>query len=145
MSVVVRVTSEPTDWTEPVKVETDYGEVTDDLFSLDEMLKHSGIDPSDCKLAYYTLSGDAQYKQEATALVAITMGAVEGVGTLFLQDTALDGPFLLLLARGTRLKGFHCEDCAKHFVDWFMASQHYWKDTHHASRSPTDKDKKVLH
>lgn len=139
MSVVVRFTAEISNWIEPSRVELDYGEITDDLFDLDDLLKGSDIDPSKCVINLYALSDDCQWRHHATHMVALTLGADPLVGKMVLMEKLLDGPFLLMLAQGTRLKGFHCDECAKQFVKWFTDTQNYWRENHHASRSPLDK------
>jgi len=145
MSVVVRGSPEPTDWVEPCEVQFDYGNVTDDLFDLDELFHDIEEYRDKCKLHMYALSGDAQKENDATHFVAISMGEEEGVGKLLLIDQVVDGPFLLLLSQGDRLKGFHCDDCAVGWVEWFVAMQPFWKERHHEDRSPKDKVEETLH
>lgn len=145
MSIVVRCTAELTDWINPSTVEFDYGEVTDDLFVLDELLENSDVDLSKCVLHMYPLSGNDQHLLTATHLVAISLGNDKKVGKMVMFDKVVDGPFLLLPAMGNKLKGFYSHDCAEQWVHWFVGIQNFWKEIHHASRSPKDKVTKSIH
>ena len=111
MSIIVRVTCDPTEWLSPTEATLDYGEVSNDLVGLEEFLSEE--DREIVTWHIYTLS--------------------------IWLDGIIDGPFLLMLMKGSKLKGFHCESCAENFGHWLVDKQVLWKERYHATRSPKDK------
>jgi len=141
VSVIARVTCEPTDWFSPAQATFDYGEVTNDLVGLEEFLSEE--DRSIITWHVYTLSSDQEDHHDATHVVAIQLGSDENVGKMFWLDEIIDGPFLFLLMKGSKLKGFHCNRCAENFSHWLTDKQAIWRERYHATRSPKDKKETV--
>lgn len=138
MSVIVYCVAEPNDLDVEFNVRLEYGTMTNDLFDLDRLLKGSKIKAEDCKLHLFALDGNMQHGTGATHVAAICTGSDPKVGNVVMMDGVIDGPFFLMFAVGERLKGFHCHDCAKGFMEKFIDSQQLWIDIHHASRSKKD-------
>lgn len=132
MTIVVRCTSNVREFQGEAMVDFDFGEA-DDFSTIDELLEDSGVDPSDCQLLTYTLSTDGALKNDATHIAVIVFEQDQFAGRMLLADKVIDGTFLILLAQGDKLKGFHCENCARHYVSWFVQSQGFWKETYHAA------------
>jgi hypothetical protein len=137
VSIIVRVTCDPTEWLSPTEATLDYGEVSNDLVGLEEFLSEE--DREIVTWHIYTLSSDQSHIHDATHVVAIQLGTDERVGKVIWLDGIIDGPFLLMLMKGSKLKGFHCESCAENFGHWLVDKQVLWKERYHATRSPKDK------
>ena len=142
MSVIARVTCSPTDWYSPTEATFDYGEVSNDLVGLEEFLSEE--DRKIITWHIYTLSSDQAYTHDATHVVAIQLGVDDSVGKMIWLDEVIDGMFLFMLMKGSKLKGFHCEKCAEHFSHWLIDKQPIWRDRYHASGSPKD-DKETIY
>ena len=137
--IVVRVTCHSTDWSEPTDVELDYGEVTRDFSTLQELISEADVSPDECTMFHYTLSGDNALEHDATHMIAIQVGSDEAVGKMFWMDEVIDGPFLLMLAQGEKLKAFTNEECARGFARWLIDRQPLWRSKHHDHLSSKDK------
>ena len=137
MSVIARVTCDPTDWITPTDARFDYGEVND-IVEMEDFLDEQQRSLVTWHL--YTLSSDQVFEHDATHVVAIQLGSDPDVGKLIWLDRLIDGPFLFMLMQGSKLKGFHCQNCAENFSHWFVEKQPIWRERYHATRSPQDKE-----
>lgn len=123
----------------------DYGEYPMDSFTIAELVEGGTTPEADCRMYLYTLSSDAALKHNATHAVVLRLAEDKTIDPLYLCDQSFQGKFVLLLAQGDRLKGFHCLDCAKRFVSWFAGNQPDWRETYNASRSDKDKAEVTVH
>jgi len=137
MSVVVRMTCATTDWTDPTEVVCDYGEIEDGLVTVAKLLEGSPYNST--ILHTYVLSSDVALRYDATHVIALQLEVDPLVGPMFWLQDMIDGPFIFMLAQGVKLKGFHCDVCAKGFVSWLIEQQTFWKEKHHETRSQKDK------
>lgn len=138
MSVVIRVVPDVSDWITPSEVVFDYGEIEGDLTTVEALVKDTPV--KEHRVYHYPLGGDAQKSTGATSLVAIWFGVDPGLGKTLWMDEVIDGSFILMLAVGDKLKGFHCDNCAKGWAYWWLERQPYWRETYHGTKGPRDKN-----
>lgn len=50
------------------------------------------------------------------------------VGPIFCEEAVWSTPFIVVHEDGSP---FHCENCAKNFVSWFMKMQPFWAQDYH--------------
>ena len=143
MSVIIRVIPDVSDWITPSEVTFDYGEIADDFTTVEELLKKGSVNPADCRTHVYPLSGDAQKSNNATHLVAVWLGSDPLLGKTLWMDEVIDGSFILMLSVGDKLKGFHCDECARGWAYWWLERQSYWRELYHGTKSPQNKNEKT--
>jgi len=125
------------------QVSFDYGNYTDDLFGLSRLMEGSDVTLEECTVLTYALSGDIQDDHDSTHFVIVTIN--DPGGMLYLQDRVVSGTFFCMLAQGEKLKGFHCDKCARNFMKWFINSQQFWKDKYHEITGGSVKNPVTVH
>lgn len=120
----------------------EFGEISQSMFTLDQLAGLTGTEGAAHRIGTFQFNTDQQFRYDATGLATVQYEVDTDLDLLFMTDTIIDGPFLLMLMMGTNLKAFHCENCAGEFINFFVTSQPVWKSRYHGSLSedaPTPK------
>lgn len=133
MNVVVNGAALPGDGEGETDIEMVFGEIEMDVFSLVQLAELTGTEDCAHKVYVFDLNSDQKHRYGATGIAVVQYRVDNGVDRIYFLDHVIDGPFLYMLCIGEKLKAFHCENCARDFVEFFVGSQPVWRRKYHGA------------